>query len=61
MIWNVLDVNKHISNISHKANELIVAIVAKIEDITVQRLPSGEKTVFSVSRKAKSNGCTFVI
>jgi hypothetical protein len=29
LVWNVLDVNKHTSNISAKANELTVAIVAE--------------------------------
>jgi len=29
LVWNVLDVNKHTSNISHKANELTIAIVAE--------------------------------
>jgi hypothetical protein len=28
-LWNVLDVNKYISNTSHKANERPVAIVAE--------------------------------
>jgi hypothetical protein len=32
LVWNVLDANKHISNISHKANELTVAIVAETEE-----------------------------
>jgi hypothetical protein len=32
LVWNVLDANKHTSNMNHKANELTVAIVAETEE-----------------------------
>jgi hypothetical protein len=50
-LWNVLDVNKYTSSISHKANESIVAIVTKQKDRYRSAVAKRRKTVSSVSRE----------
>jgi hypothetical protein len=63
LLRNVLDVNKHVSNTSHKANERPVAIVAETKTLfIVRQFPGGKHPVSSVSceKPEASNGRTFV-
>jgi hypothetical protein len=60
--WNILDANKLISNMSHKANGLIITIVAETEESYYRSavIKRRENCVFSVLREAIRNGRTFV-
>jgi hypothetical protein len=62
--WKVLDANKLISNMSHNANGLTIAIIAKIkEDFYRSVIPSVERLCFQClagSQKQRNNR-TFVI
>jgi len=56
LVSNVLDINKHTSNMSHKANELIVAIVAKTEESYRLAVTKRQKNcALSVLRETRNN------
>jgi hypothetical protein len=60
-LWNVLDVNRHTSNMNHKANESTVAIVGETKgSLSLGGYQAAKNCVFSVPREARSNGRTFV-